>query len=1118
MPEGRQEAIATPKSAAVHRGGRWLRFAGKLSSGLRLGLLAAASMAWASEPASAPPVFQSIADARTVPNGLVTALAEDADGLIWVGSTNGLLRFDGQRFLRETDRAPELPRAFVQALHAAPDGRLWVGLQGLGLWWRDPVSGAFARMALPEAAAAHPDGGLTPLAMASDREGGVWVADARDGVRRIGLDRRWEAGTHWLPGEAVRSVLVDREGTLWFGHRGGLMRLRAEAVAPEPVPGFEDRYVYALYEARDGRIWIGTQAHGASLIERDGSVRHLPLAPEADGVGHPWVDGFADWGEGRLWLSTFGGGLEVRDAGSGALLERLRASPGRVGSLAVDRIQSLVVDRADQLWVATWGGGLQRLPPGLKALERLAAGPGGLRHPTINASAPLPDGRLWLAVGDAGIDEVDTRTLAVLRAVPIGESLADGTVRSLLRTADGQFWAAMQEGGLWRAADDGGGFEALSDDWPERRVRVLAAAASGGVWVGLERGLRRVAANGAVDAPMLREDGMPFDELVWSVLEDRDGQLWVGTPLGLWWRPATGGGLRPARAVGAGTTPSTRVAEQSGVLRLEQGPDATLWMLTRDGLYRLQRSPEAVGFERLVDAGAVAQGLGDQLVVDRDGVVWTGRLRFDPGTRHWQALGPADGLDVANQVWGASRAMADGRIVLGSSTGLVLLDPSRFQPWTFKPRVVLGTVEADGLLIARAADGWHVPAGTRRLAVGFSGLDYSDPAAVRYRYRLEGQSGGWIAADASQPTATFGGLWPGDYVLVVEATNRVGDWSPHALVLPLTVDAMFWQTPAFLIAVALALVLLLVGLLRWREALAAKRARHLQSLVDLRTSELVQARDAAEAALQELRGTQGKLVEAEKMASLGQMVAGVAHELNTPLGNALVVSSTLQEQAQSIARAAEEGRLRRSDLDGFLRVLGEGSQLVVRSIGRAHELVSSFKQVAVDRSSSKRRRFDLAAVVREALEMEGPVLRHARFRVDMRVPDGIAMDSYPGAISQIVGNMVNNAALHAFDDDAEGLLRIDATRRGDGHGGEVVLAFTDDGRGMDEATRRKVFEPFFTTKMGRGGTGLGLNIVYNLAGQLLAGSISVESRPGAGTRFELLLPLVAPPSDPALSR
>jgi signal transduction histidine kinase/ligand-binding sensor domain-containing protein len=1116
MAQARQGASATSASAAAQGGRRLSRIV--LISAFVVLSCVQATQAWATVPSPTPPVFQTIADARAVPNGVITALAEDTDGLIWVGSTNGLLRFDGQRVLHESDRSPALPRAFVQSLHASADGRLWVGLQGFGVWWRDPATGAFVRLSPLETPSTHPDSGLTPLAITSDGERGAWIADARDGARRIDAEGRWVDGVHLMPGESVRTVLVDRQGTLWLGHRGGLMRLGTGKTAPEPVPGFEGRYVYAIHEARDGRLWVGTQAHGASVVERDGSVRHLPVAPAPGGVGHPWVDGFVDWGEGRMWLSTFGGGLEVRDATSGALIERLRQSPGRVGSLGVDRIQSILVDRADQLWIATWGGGLQRLPSGLQALRYLPSGPGGLRHPTINASAPLPDGRVWLAVGDLGIDEVDTRSLRVRRAISVGESLADGTVRSLLRTPDGQFWAAMQEGGVWRAADDAGRFEPVAEDWPERRTRTLGVAVAGGVWVGLERGLRRIGTDGEAAPLELREDGQAFDELVWAVLEDDGARLWVGTPLGLWWRPASGGGLRPARASKGGATPVLGVGAASGVLRLAQGPDGTLWMLARDGLYRLRPSPDGVEFERQIEATTVPQGLGDQLVVDRDGVVWTGRVRFDPRARRWQALGPADGLDVANQVWGASRALGDGQIVFGTSTGLVLLDPSRFRPWAFNPQVVLGTVEADGVALPREPWGWRVPAGTRRLAIGFSGLDYSDPAAVRYRYRLEGQSGGWIAADASQPTATFGGLWPGDYVLVVEATNRVGDWSPHALVLPLRVEAKFWQTPAFLLAALLLLLLAIAGLLRWREALAAKRALRLQALVDLRTAELVQARDDAEAALQELRGTQGKLVEAEKMASLGQMVAGVAHELNTPLGNALVVSSTLHEQAQGVARAVEEGRLKRSDLDGFLRVLGEGSQLVVRSIGRAHELVSSFKQVAVDRSGSKRRRFDLGTVVREALEMEGPILRHARFRVALDVPDGIAMDSYPGAISQIVGNMVNNAAMHAFDEDAEGTLRIEAVRIGKAEGTEVVLSFADDGRGMDEAVRRKVFEPFFTTKMGRGGTGLGLNIVYNLVGQLLAGSISVESRPGEGTRFELRLPLVAPSSEPDAGR
>ncbi|MFN3965986.1 MAG: sensor histidine kinase, partial [Silanimonas lenta] len=167
-------------------------------------------------------------------------------------------------------------------------------------------------------------------------------------------------------------------------------------------------------------------------------------------------------------------------------------------------------------------------------------------------------------------------------------------------------------------------------------------------------------------------------------------------------------------------------------------------------------------------------------------------------------------------------------------------------------------------------------------------------------------------------------------------------------------------------------------------------------------------------------------------------------------------------------------------------------------------------QVAVDRSSSKRRRFELAVVLREALSMLSPSLRGRAWRVETDLQPGIELDSYPGAIGQIVGNMVNNAALHAFPEDRPGVLRIQSRLEGEGAASELVLSFEDDGVGMDEATRRRIFEPFFTTRMGRGGTGLGLHIVYNLVTQLLGGRIRVDSRPGAGTRFELRLPLTAP--------
>lgn len=1058
----------------------------------------------------APPPVQTLADARAVPNGIVTALAEDTEGRLWVGSTNGLLAFDGLRLRPEGGPGAGLPRAFVQSLLAARDGRLWVGLQGHGLWVREPVTGRFSPVGRD--AAGGPSLGLTPLALAEDFDGSLWVGDAREGLRRLLPSGEVDAGLQLLPGQAVRSLRIDRRGDLWLGHRGGLMRKRAGRAEAESIAALAGRYVYALFEASDGRIWIGTQADGAALLEPStGAVRFLPPVHQPGGVAHPWVDGFAERVPGEVWLSTFGGGLEVRDGNDLRQRLRLRQAPGQVGSLATDRVQSLLRDRAGQLWISTWGGGLQRLPASLGALRWLpAGGEGGLRHPTVMSSVELPGRRLWVGSGAFGIDEIDLERLRVTRSFPVAEGLADGTVRALLRTADGAVWAGVQEGGLWRSADGEAVFQPVSGGWEEQRIRTLAPALAGGLWVGLERGLRRVDASGRSDPPLARADGQPFAELVWSVAEHPRGGLWVGTPMGLWWQPPEGGGLRewpPTQEAGPG---GARAAERSGVLMLRVGPRGGLWMLARDGLYRMEVQRGGGRFERLVDADQVPQGLGEQLVVDRDGVAWTGRVRYDRRNGHLQVLGPADGIDVANQVWGSASLLEDGQLVLGSSTGLVLVDTLQFPAWRYLPRVVATGIELDGQPLPREAAGLRIPPGRHRFAVEFAALDYSEPESLRYRYRLEGRDEDWIETGADQRVAAYGNLWPGRYTLRVQGSNRVGEWSPQLLELPIEVAPAYWQTAPFLVLLLAGSGLLLYALVQWRVGRAARRSRELEALVAARTGELVQARDAAEAALVELREAQRQLVESEKMASLGQLVAGVAHELNTPLGNALMASSTLKDQAQHWREALAAGQLRRSELEAFLEALREGSELVVRSVARAHELVSGFKQVAVDRSSSKRRRFELAVVLREALSMLSPSLRGRAWRVETDLQPGIELDSYPGAIGQIVGNMVNNAALHAFPEDRPGVLRIQSRLEGEGAASELVLSFEDDGVGMDEATRRRIFEPFFTTRMGRGGTGLGLHIVYNLVTQLLGGRIRVDSRPGAGTRFELRLPLTAP--------
>lgn len=260
----------------------------------------------------------------------------------------------------------------------------------------------------------------------------------------------------------------------------------------------------------------------------------------------------------------------------------------------------------------------------------------------------------------------------------------------------------------------------------------------------------------------------------------------------------------------------------------------------------------------------------------------------------------------------------------------------------------------------------------------------------------------------------------------------------------------------------------------------------------------------------DLRRTQAELVQAEKMASLAQLVAGVAHEINTPVGTALTAASHLEERARSFAAVVAGGQIRRSELERFVDRAGEVSRLLLSNLERAAGLIREFKQVAVDQTSAERRSFDLGDYLEGVLVSLGPNYRRTPHQVTLRCPGGIVMDSFPGAVSQVVTNLVINALAHAFPEGRAGTVTL--TVAPGPQPGRVILDFADDGVGIPPENIGRIFDPFFTTRRGAGGSGLGLHIVYNLVTASLGGQITVESAPGQGTRFTVILPLAAPGS------
>ena len=290
-------------------------------------------------------------------------------------------------------------------------------------------------------------------------------------------------------------------------------------------------------------------------------------------------------------------------------------------------------------------------------------------------------------------------------------------------------------------------------------------------------------------------------------------------------------------------------------------------------------------------------------------------------------------------------------------------------------------------------------------------------------------------------------------------------------------------------------------------SLYAVAAREYRARKQFRTSEALQReKERSEKSLRDLSATQEHLVQAEKLASLGQLVAGVAHEVSTPLGLALTTSTTMQTDLQAMADALNGTSVRRSDLTRGIDRLRQGLDLTFDNLHRASEMVHSFRQVAVNQADEDRRTFELRDWLSELMSKLGPLLSHHALAVDVECPPGIRLNSYPGALAQVISNLALNTAGHAYPDKQGGRFAIAVSQP---EPKSVRLLCTDDGVGIPEELQAHIFDPFVTTGRERGNAGLGLHIAFNLVASSLNGRLRLESKTGPGTRIAIEIPVEA---------
>ncbi|WP_224372904.1 sensor histidine kinase [Hyalangium versicolor] len=996
-----------------------------------------------------------------LPQNTSQALAQTPDGYLWVGTYEGLVRFDGVRFtVFDPGNTPALPDRTITALAVDREGTLWIntnrGMAGMR-------AGQFFSQPLPEGVVERDVHQLLP-----SRDGSLWIATLGSGLVRLSAGQfqvwkseqglvsnrvlaftegeagglwvacpqglqRWD-GTKFLPGPSfegspplVSSMVEDARGTLWVGDQGGTVyRLQNGRMIPVPEASLVGNPISKLLLDHHGVLWAASRGLG---LLRLANGRRSVLSP-AQGLENASILALIEDAEGNLWLGMGSHGLH-----------RLKDAPftpyGPSEGLGHEMVSSVVEARDGSLWFALLGGGISRWKDGQVTTWTTRE---GLLDNMVFGSAVGRDGSLYFATRK-GLMRWSEGSFSTLPEE--GQTQRNPLGQAVYEDEQGTLWVSTQEG---LARWDGRQFSLVA---PRDKVlgslgRVLARRAAGGVWFGTQGG--GVAWYSQGRSGTLSSPGGPIDGDVRGIHDD-GVSLWVGTTNGLF-RWKNGSFVRLSRNQGL---------FDDVVFAILPDGKGNLWMSCNKGIFRAsQQELEAVADGRLARVTSRSYGKEDGMRAEE-----------------CNALGGPAGVHAR-----------DGRLWFPTIRGAVAYDASQEPASSAPPPVLIEELWVDGRSVP-ASEWTRIPPGTGRVEIHYTSAALSAPDRLSFRYKLEGIDTDWVAAGARR-IAYYTRIPPGHHRFLVEALGSNSGGPERGAELVFLLQPRFVETLLFRVVGMLALVLGVAGAVWFRLHQLRRRELRLQARVDERTAELAMR-------LQQLEATQERLAHAEKLVAVGTLAAGVGHEINNPLAYILSNLRYLSTELRDLPRREEESE-RWQEVDEALTDALHGAE-------RVRKIVQALKTLARAQAEPPSR-VDLHAVLDRTLEaLEQELRRRARLVKDYGLSQPVLGDE--GRLGQVFLQLLLNAA-QAIPEGQPEHHEIRVTTRRD-EAGRAVIEVHDTGQGIAPEILPRIFEPFFTTKEAGEGTGLGLSICHATI-QSMGGEIEVDSAPGHGSTFRILLP------------